>query len=767
MRHLATLLIVLGFTSTISVAQSITGNITDKKTGEPLIGVNVFNQDKVGVTTDLDGNYTLELPVGEHTITYSFIGYQPTKKKVNLTNGTAITLSPKLFAESTELDVVVVTGSQFEKKVSEEMVTIDVVKDYILTNTASPDARDAVNKVPGVIMLDGQASIRGGSGYSYGVGSRVQLVIDDVPLLTGDLKDIQWSAIPMETMEQMEVVKGASSSLYGSGALNGVVHVRTGWAKDKPETTFRIFQGLYTNPRVEEARWWDNTHLPIFTGVFFSHRHKIKNFDLVVGAHASSGNTYLERGHRQAIRANIKTRIRNQKVKGLSYGLNGNVQFQQSGRFVLWQDNEAGAYRPLDGTSSTDKYLFSNVDPWLLYAHPTVGSNSLRLRYFRVERRNADWEDPSVSNVVFGDYRYRKKFKYDFNVVAGAQYQYVWSHSILYDVRALTHNPAVFAQLEKRFWGRWSILAGIRQEWNMVLGGQSENSGPMVRAGMNFTAAKKTNLRLSFGQAFRFPSIGERYINTTLGSTFAILPNPELKPERGWSAELGLKQGFRINNWNAHADMALFWMESWDMIEYKLGNYEVVEDSVSSMVIGFKPFNVSRARVAGLELGLNGSGNLGPIPLRVYLGYTFTYPADLQEDTTQQAVNVFIQNLFYSISNSDSLEASSILKYRIANVFKGDLEFDIWKFTLGFNTEFTSFMDRIDAEFESLLPGFSEYRELNDRGVWRFDARAYFNISPRSSVGLIAKNISNEFYSIRPGIMEAPRSFSVQYKLKI
>jgi iron complex outermembrane receptor protein len=755
-----TLMLIIGIAIFGQVsAQSISGKVNDNNSGETLIGVNVFNQDNNGITTDVDGKYKLDLSAGEHTINFTFIGYQPIKRKVTLMEGETISVSPKMFREAKELDVVVVTGSQFEKKVSQEMVTIDVVKDYILTNTASPDARDAVNKVPGVIMLDGQASIRGGSGYSYGVGSRVQVVIDDIPLLTGDLKDIQWSAIPMETMEQMEVVKGASSSLYGSGAMNGVVHVRTGWAKDKPETTFRIFQGLYTNPRVEEARWWDNTFTPIFTGVFFSHRHKIKNFDLVVGAHASSGNTYLQTGHRQAVRANVKTRVRNQKVKGLSYGINGNLQYQQSGRFILWEDNSAGAYKPLSGTSTTDKYLFSNVDPWIQYANPNYGTNTLRVRHYRVERRSDEWEDPAVSNVLYADYRYQKRFKYDFDLVVGGQYSYVWSQSNLYDLKAYTHNPAVFGQLEKRFWGRWSVLTGVRYEWNTVLGVGAEESGPMLRAGMNFTAAKKTNIRASFGQAFRFPSIGERHISTTLGSIFAILPNEELRPERGWSAELGVKQGFRINNWNAYADFALFWMESTDVIEYKLGTYDGD--------IGFKPFNISRARIAGAEIGLTGNGNLGPIPLRVYLGYTFTYPADLETDTAQQNVNVFIQNLFHSISNSDSLDPNSILKYRIANVFKGDVEFDLWKFTVGMNVEYTSFMDRIDAEFESLLPGFSEYRELNDKGVWRFDARVYFNISPKSSVGLVAKNISNEFYSVRPGVMEAPRSFALQYKLKI
>jgi outer membrane receptor protein involved in Fe transport len=76
-------------------------------------------------------------------------------------------------------------------------------------------------------------------------------------------------------------------------------------------------------------------------------------------------------------------------------------------------------------------------------------------------------------------------------------------------------------------------------------------------------------------------------------------------------------------------------------------------------------------------------------------------------------------------------------------------------------------MDRIDAEFESLLPGISDYRELNNRGIWRIDARIYYRFDKRHSVGFVGRNLTNEFFSLRPGIMEAPRSFTIQYKLNI
>ena len=757
---------ILIFSTLLVEAQTIKGKINDKSNGESLIGVNIFNQDNVGTTTNIDGEYSLKLTEGEQTITYKFIGYQSFTKKFTLKAGEAVEFNAKLSVESTTLDLVVVTGSQFEKKVSEEMVSVDVIKEYLIENSASPDLKAAVAKVPGVTILDGQASIRGGGGYSYGIGSRVQLVIDDIPLLTGDLKDIQWSSIPMETVEQIEVVKGSSSVLYGSGAMNGVIHVRTGWAKEKPETSFRIYQGIYTNPSVKEARWWDKITSPIFTGVFFSHRQKVKNIDVVVGAHGSSDYTYLQKGSRQAFRLNFKTRVTNRKVKGLSYGLNGSTQYQQSGRFVLWADNLAGAYKPLDGTSSSDKYVFVNVDPWIQYSGEKTGLHSLKARYYRVERRNDSWEDPSASNVMFFDYRFQNEFKYKFRVTAGVQYQYIWSASSLYPAAGniITHNPSVFAQVEKRFIDKISILFGLRNEWNNVLTLQNETSLPILRAGVNFKAADKTNIRASYGQSFRFPSIGEKFIDASLGPV-RVLPNGDLQSEDGWSAELAVKQGFRLSGWNAYFDFALFWMEFNNMVEYQLGVYDS-GDEVG--ILGFKPFNVSKARIAGVEFGLTGDGNLGPIPVRTFIGYTFNYPADLQNDTTQKNVGVYMQNFFQSITDPQSLnESESLLKYRITHNFKADIELDLWKFTLGYAVEYNSYMQRIDAPFEMLLPGFREYRELYKGGVWRMDARLMFNISKRSSAGLIAKNFLNEFYSVRPGIMEPPRSFTLQYTLKI
>ena len=113
-------------------------------------------------------------------------------------------------------------------------------------------------------ILDGQPGIRGGAGYSYGAGSRVLVLLDDLPILTGDAGDVKWDYLPVENVGQIEIIKGASSVLYGSSALNGVFNIRTAYPASKPETYLNTFMGVYLDPKRTEMIWWDKQ--PIMGG---------------------------------------------------------------------------------------------------------------------------------------------------------------------------------------------------------------------------------------------------------------------------------------------------------------------------------------------------------------------------------------------------------------------------------------------------------------------------------------------------------------------
>ena len=118
-----------------------------------------------------------------------------------------------------------------------------------MKNKNTTNIQTAIEQVPGVTITDGQANIRGGSGWSYGAGTRVQVMVDDMPLISGDAGQAQWSLISTENINQVEVIKGASSALYGSSALNGVINIRTAYPSSEPETKVNFHHGFYDNAK--------------------------------------------------------------------------------------------------------------------------------------------------------------------------------------------------------------------------------------------------------------------------------------------------------------------------------------------------------------------------------------------------------------------------------------------------------------------------------------------------------------------------------------
>ena len=129
--------------------------------------------------------------------------------------------------------------------------------------------------------MDGQASIRGGSGFSYGAGSRVLALIDGLPMISPDAGNIKWQFLPLENISQVEIIKGASSVLYGSSALNGIINFRTADATSTPNTQFFAETGIFGNPQNINWKWWDTPR--IYSSLSFSHLQKYGNTDVGIG----------------------------------------------------------------------------------------------------------------------------------------------------------------------------------------------------------------------------------------------------------------------------------------------------------------------------------------------------------------------------------------------------------------------------------------------------------------------------------------------------
>ncbi|MBK6523859.1 MAG: TonB-dependent receptor [Sphingobacteriaceae bacterium] len=273
----------------------------------------------------------------------------------------------------------------------------------------------------------------------------VLMLVDEMPMLSADAGDIKWNYLPLENVEQIEVIKGAASSLYGSSALNGVIHLRTAYAKDKPLTHVSSFLGAYDAPR-NTYKWWKGTS-QMQRGINISHAEKIGNFDIVLGGHMfnDDGFRYLETENRGRLNANVRYNFK--KIPGLIAGINTNMMNTKGGLFFLWQTYDS-AYIPQGRNIQRYNNIRLNVDPYVTYI---FGSNklSVKTRYFKTNNIN-DKNQSSLGELFYNEEQYQRKFKNNFNLSLG----YVFMKSVtLSDSLFGKHegfNHAGYVQADKK-----------------------------------------------------------------------------------------------------------------------------------------------------------------------------------------------------------------------------------------------------------------------------------------------------------------------------
>ena len=757
---------------TFSQKAKISGVVSDFKTKETLVGVNVIINDTKVIATDEKGFFSTELEPGKYTFEYRLVGYTSKKRIERFKENEVITMNMRLEEESKVLEEFVVSAGKFEQKLTDVTVSMDIIKASMIENTNTQNVTTALQQAPGVMIMDQQASIRGGSGYSYGAGSRVLLLVDDLPLLGGASGVAYWEFAPVENIDQIEIIKGASSALYGSSALNGVINIRTKYPKSEPETKLMFTSGFYGNPAREAAKWWGNTQ-PIFSGTQFLHSRTIGNFDLVVGGNIFSDNGYREGDNGQLARINFNTRWRNSKIKGLSYGINFNFMKWDGGKFLMWKDGDSGIYKP--SPSFNNYRVFNtrmNIDPYLTYFSSTGNRHSLKTRFYKTENRNST-NQKNDDNLFYGEYQFQKYLEDNLTWTSGITGNYYESVAQIYgSEKHYGASAAAYSQLDKKL-KNFTASLGVRWE-AYRMDKDKTDSRPVFRTGLNYKLFEHTNLRASFGQGFRYPTISEKFVQTSAGQ-LNIFPNDSLKPERGWSAEIGLKQGFKISNFQGYFDVAGFWTEYYDMIEFEFGYHfpyaaAFYPPDTVFKYLGFKSYNVSNARITGVDLTIAGQGKFFGLPVSLMAGYTYTNPVDLNIKPEDRAKTSARNNM---------------LKYRFYHSAKGDVEVSVRKIDIGFSLNYNSFIVNIDKAFEDslrlpdgkpiikdgkpmfILPGLKEYREINDKGQVIFDARIGFDLSDKSRISIVVRNIFNKEYMIRPADVQAPRTFALQYMLKL
>ena len=708
------------------VSNTIKGTVISSEDQRPVFGANVLLEGTVlGAMTDSRGHFALQnIPNGEHDLIISMIGFKRQFVPDVLARTDRENLTVVLEPAAVQTEPVVITASKHEQSLEEVPLSMSIIDNQALTYRNTVTVDDALKYVPGVSITRGQVNIRGSTGFSYGVGTRVLILIDGLPFISGDTGEIIWESIPPDRIERIEIVKGAGSALYGSSALGGVINIITKRPSDQPETIVRTYGGLYQLPKYSSWQWTSDART--LGGLSFTHSQRFDQFSFSVGGSRTLDDGYKENDFWK--RWNGWARIGYDISPFQSLAVSFSILDQHRGNFLYWKDLDQ-ALQPQDADLNdriqstrwnlgvSHKYFFAST----LYV--TTG-----ISWF-----HSHWDDnlptpadssgsSSISDFLVGEIQLNMN-------IAGGNFLTGGISGTLNNVSAETifgdhtgHGGAVYLQDEISLSEELRSTIGGRYDFQTISGLESAHQfNPKI--GVTYQPEPGISFRASVGSGFRTPSIAEIYTTTEAGGII-ISPNPALQPERSWSYELG---GSSVINENLMLDIALFRNELWDMIEPAFGTNGTVQFQ-----------NVTRASIIGTEI----SATLNIQHQWITdVGYTYVYPKNV--------------------------ETGEILKYRPRNLLYLSSKILFNPFQVGIDYRYLSRVEEIDEEFVQfgIVPDGDQRVPISV-----VDLRASVNwnlFTTQMTSSLQVNNLFQYYYSDFIGNLGPVRNFVVTMEAKI
>ena len=569
-------------------AGAIEGIVRASSDSVPVSGATVqLAGTPLGVLTDDGGTFRIvRVAPGSYELRVTAPGFEPASLDVVVVSGESALV--EAFVRRAVIDVpgIVVTASRSRERPGESAVSVAVLDGGEIERRNVNTVGEALPFAQGVVSNAGQLDIRGASGISRGVGSRVLVLLDGHRMQKGVGSEADFEMFPLLDVERVEVVKGPHSSLYGTGALGGVVNVITSVPGQTPETLVRGYFGAYDTP--SRFRFTDESLSTLGIGVQHSRRIAGTGTTLYLGGDGSDG--FRQNGGFSRWQARLKTVFNPDSQRPVEAFVNWTQRDKDV--FFTWLSEE----RPLEVEPE-------ELGDWLRESDLTAGatlrplmrqSTSLVVRpifaYNSVQNHFHDNEDRHRSSRLAADAQMTIAPGLQHAVTTGAEASWTDVTSTFLAVDPTIIDLGLYAQDEMSLSPRWRAVGGLRFDYHGATSAESDFVAS-PRLGVVHLPSETVSLRASISRGYRAPSASEQYTATTQFG-FRVVPNLELRGERAWSAELGTTA--RLTQW-LQLDAAVFYSDFSDLIE---------PSPVAGQLFTFQFQNVTKARIAGLDTGV-------------------------------------------------------------------------------------------------------------------------------------------------------------------
>jgi outer membrane receptor for ferrienterochelin and colicins len=595
---------------------SVQGVITEN--GQPLPFINVYlKESEKGTATDVNGHYTIEnISPGQYVLIASALGYRPYRRNISLKEGESLTLSFTMESNTENLEETVVTGTLKPVSRLESPVPVEVYSPAFLRKNPTPSIFEALQNVNGVRPQINCNVCNTGDIHINGLeGPYTLVLIDGMPIVSGLGTVYGLSGIPNSLIEQIEIVKGPASTLYGSEAVGGLINIITKTNLSAPEFFADAF-----------ATGWGEYNLDIGTKVSFG-----EHTNLLLGVNYFNYDQPIDNNGDNFTDLTLQERI--SLFQKWNFERENARIFNLAGRF-FYEDRWGGEMQWTPEFRGGDEVYGESIYTrrWEIlgkYQLPIEEKMLLSLSYNDHHQNSVYGDLPYLADqrIGFGQLTWDKTLnKHDLLLGVSLRYNYYDDNTTATEEGGLNNPdnvwiPSLFLQDEISLASRHSLLLGVRYDYD-----QRHGSIYTPRMAYKWKLTDHDILRLNAGTGFRVVNLFTEEHAALTGAREVVITEA-LKPERSLNVNVNyLKKIYADSGVFIGVDASAFYTYFTNIIlpDYDTDPNLIIYDNLDGK-------SVSRGLSANLDAVFPGG-------LKLLLGATFQDVSNTENGVTRAQI---------------------------------------------------------------------------------------------------------------------------------
>jgi outer membrane receptor for ferrienterochelin and colicins len=542
-KYLLSAIALFLFYSLSAQQATLTGTITDGTEYLPSVHVKLKGTD-LATVTDIDGKFNIKNIVpGSYTVIVTSVGFLAKEEDVILLAGETKKMDVKLREATELLGDFVVTGTMKETYITESPVKVEVLTKKFLDANVSNNIMEALQTVNGV-----QEQINCGVCATNDIhingmeGPYTLVLIDGMPIMSALASVYGFNGIPTSLIEQVEIVKGPSSTLYGTEAVGGVVNIITRSPEKMPVLSFNSYYTTHQESNTDLAftpKLGEKLTTTI-SGNFYRNQYRMDfngdNFtDIPLNERISVFNKWNLKRKDNRI-ANLAIRYYNE---------------ERFGGVMNWDEQ----YRGSDSIYGESIYT-ERIEVIGSYQLP-IAKEMIRIDYsFNQHEQDSYYGDTwykADQSVYFANLIWNKPIKrHDLLLGVTNRYQTYTDNSPANSDQE-RFIPGIFLQDELTLSDKTTLLAGTRFDHHA-------DHGIIISPRLNLKQkfGTYTTMRLNLGTGFRLVNLFTEDHAALSGSrSVSIVSN--LEPEESYNSTLNLNHIYTVGESIGTIDVDLFY----------------------------------------------------------------------------------------------------------------------------------------------------------------------------------------------------------------